>query len=175
MFLEQFHPLQVRRIYFQVGKNLLFNHLYELHQNLEREEINIRGDGLEFKRWSSNIQLSRVKKDRKWFDLSIDISASDLEIIKHLGTGENISSVGDTHFIISEEQKLLKLRLKTIFQSPHQQKKKKEKRQNFIVPFNRARIFELVELKKLGIDNLLTEEEEALLQPINRPKGNPSI
>ena len=45
--------------------------------------------------------------------------------------------------------------------------------EKFILPFNRMRIFELFELKKLGIEGALTPEEEALCDKLSKLESIP--
>ena len=66
-----------------ISKNIFFDQLFFLKENLEKNNINISSEKIEIKTWSGDINFSREKKDRGWFELNFDISNHDLEVINN--------------------------------------------------------------------------------------------
>ncbi len=113
--------------------------------------------------WKSNIIFSRRKTDINWFGLDLELSPEDLQIIKKADLDEThvLTNHGLTLFT-KEQRSLLKFMKKYVNYegTSDDGDSKKEKKYKFELPFRRSRIFELFELKKLGIDGILTKEEE---------------
>lgn len=150
--------------YFQVPKNQLFSGIANFHKALAPLQIPIFYNQQEIKSWSSNIRFERRKSDLNWFELDLLISAKDLQVIKNADMGENYL-VTDQGLVLldAQEKELLKFMKKyTNHESNDQSSLEDSQVQKFSLNLRRARIFELFELKKHGINGALTQEEEAL-------------
>ena len=83
-------------------------------------------------------------------------------------------------FLTKDQKELIKfIKRYTEYEGIEKQKEEEEEDKNgnkgktFTLPFNRMRIFELSELKKLGIDGILTPEENALCEKLSTLENIP--
>ena len=159
-----------------ISKSQFFDHLFELKENLSSQDIELTSNKIEIKKWDGNITVTREKKDRGWFDLNFDLSTNDLQIISQADITKGLSIVDDKYYILTDEQKKLFTLIKRYLDESNEKtdsEKKDSGRKNFYIPFNRARIFELVELNKLGISDLLTEEETQIVDKLTNLESLP--
>ncbi len=129
-------------------------------------------------RWSSKIRFERKLQATKWFELELNVSDQDLEIIQKANMDSNIAITKQGMILLSREQKDLLKFVKKYTQYENQNPPKKEPKNTevlnkFVLPFNRTRIFELFELKKLGLDGALTEEEIKLCERLSTMEKMP--
>jgi SNF2 family DNA or RNA helicase len=159
-----------KKIKYDVQPAVVFQGLAEFHRRVSLMGIEIFYDRHEISKWNSRIRFERRSSSTKWFDLELNIDADDLAVIKEadLEAGMVITKKG--LILLSKEQKDLirfmqkytkyeAVETKTEIDGSKQFKK-------FILPFNRARIFELFELRKLGIEGALTPEDIALCEKL---------
>jgi SNF2 family DNA or RNA helicase len=107
--------------------------------------------------------LRFVLKERR----RVPINNQDLDIIENVDLDNGLALTKDGLVLLSKDQKdLLKFVKKyTKYESQNKYQTKggeegtEEELNKFVLPFNRARIFELFELRKLGLDGALTSEE----------------
>ena len=146
-----------------VAPPLLFAGLNRFYQALAPYGITIYYDRNEVMSWNSRVSFERKREGTKWFDLELNINQIDLQIIKSadLTTGVAFSAQGLV--LLGQEEKDLLRFMKKYVQYEQQEMIVEQGEEGtinkFIIPFNRARIFELFELKKLGLEGALTEEE----------------
>jgi SNF2 family DNA or RNA helicase len=161
---------ETKKIRYDVLPAVVFQGLTEFHRQVTLLGIEIYYDRTEISKWNSRIRFERRSSSTKWFDLELNIDQDDLAVIQEadLESGFVITKKG--LILLSKEQKdLIRFMQKytkyeavdTVTKIDGSQSFKK-----FILPFNRARIFELFELKKIGIDGALTEEEVALCEKL---------
>lgn len=161
---------EFKRVKYDVQPAIIFQGLAEFHRLATLYGIEIYYDRNEISKWNSRIRFERRSSSTKWFDLELNIDEADLAVIKEadLESGMVITKKG--LILLTKEQKdLIRFMQKytkyeatetqTAIDGSHTFKK-------FILPFNRARIFELFELKKIGIDGALTDEESALCEKL---------
>ena len=159
---------------FQISMSNLFRGLTTFYSALAPFGISIYYNKNEIKKWNSRIRFERKSTFNSWFDLELHISNEDLEIIKNadLESGMALTSSGLV-YLSTEQKELLKfVKRYTKYEAKQIEKAKtdktvegeepKDELNKFLLPFHRARIFELFELHKLGLDGALTEEEEQL-------------
>ena len=159
-----------------ISKTQFFDHLFELKENLSSKDIELSSNKIEIKQWSGNIVVTREKKDRGWFDLNFDLTNHDLKIIGQADISKGLSVVDDQYYILTDEQKKLFTLIKRYLSESNDSKsenKDESARKQFYVPFNRARIFELVELNKLGVQDLLTPEEKEIVEKLSTLENLP--
>ena len=171
------HQPENQSLRFQVTLNSVFGGLSKFHQILSPYGLNIFYNKEEIKRWNSRLRFERRQSFNEWFDLELKVTKEDLEIIQNanLDTGLALTSMGLIQ--LSNEQKdLLKFMQRyTKYEATKQTQEISDENSDdgenkeaddllntFLLPFHRTRIFELFELKKLGLEGALTEEEEKL-------------
>ncbi|WP_372654798.1 DEAD/DEAH box helicase [Halobacteriovorax sp.] len=165
---------ETKTLYFQASMSSIFQGLSAFHDKVTPYGVTIFYEKSELANWNSKIRFERRASSTKWFDLELYISNDDLEIIKQadMDTGLVLTSKGLV--LLNKEQKdLMKfMRKYTKFEGKQVEDEEGESQaespfKKFLLPFNRARIFELFELKKLGIEGALTPEEEELCERLS--------
>ncbi len=173
-FGEQFfrfseYDASKKELRFEVMMSTIFSGINSFYAILNQLKIPLYFDRNEVGAWSGGkIRFERKKSLLGWFDLDLNITQSDLEIIKgaDLETGVSLSSKG--LILLTPEQKDM-VRLMQKYLKYEEQGHEEihptdglasEIVHKFVLPFNRTRIFELFELKKLGVSGALTLEEE---------------
>lgn len=159
-----------KKIKYDVQPAVVFQGLTEFHRQVTLFGIEIYYDRHEISKWNSRIRFERRSSSTKWFDLELNIDQDDLAVIQEadLESGMVITKKG--LILLSKEQKdLIRFMQKyTKYEAVDTQTKidGSQSFKKFILPFNRARIFELFELRKIGIDGALSEEEIALCEKL---------
>ena len=158
------------KIKYDVQPAVVFAGLTEFHRAVSILGIEIFYDRHEISKWNSRIRFERRSSSTKWFDLELNIDEEDLAVIQEadLESGMVITKKG--LILLSKEQKDL-IRFMQKYTKYEATETKTEidgsmSFKKFILPFNRARIFELFELRKLGIEGALTEEDIALCEKL---------
>lgn len=164
-----------RVISFLISNATLFTGLSDFYYKVGLFGVQIYYDKKEIGNWKSRIRFERRATTTKWFDLQLNVTQEDLEIIKMADLDTGLALTKDGLVLLSKEQKdLLKFMKKYTLHEGQLEPgpegevlpTEEEEVNKFILPFNRARIFELFELKKLGVEGALTEEEEALCEKL---------
>ena len=162
--------IETKTVKYDVQPAVVFQGLTEFHRQVTMLGIEIYYDRTEISKWNSRIRFERRTSSTKWFDLELNIDQDDLAVIKEadLDSGFVITKKG--LILLSKEQKdLIRFMQKyTKYEAIDTQTKidGSQSFKKFILPFNRARIFELFELRKIGIDGALTAEEIALCEKL---------
>ncbi len=151
---------------FLMTSNSLFMGLTEFNQILTPYGLTLYYDRQELSKWTSRIRFERKQSATRWFDLELELTKDDLEIIKQADLEQGLALTDKGLILLTKEQKDLIRFMKRYTQHEGQAVEMEEgatdQLQRFVLPFQKARIFELFELKKLGIEGALTTEEEAL-------------
>jgi SNF2 family DNA or RNA helicase len=161
---------ELKKIKYDVQPNVVFQGLSDFHRTVSLLGIEIYYDRHEISKWNSRIRFERRSSSTKWFDLELNIDQDDLAVIQEadLDAGMVITKKG--LILLTKEQKdLIRFMQKyTKYEATETQTKidGSQSFKKFILPFNRARIFELFELRKLGIDGALSEEDIALCEKL---------
>ena len=159
-----------KTIKYDVQPAIIFQGLADFHRQVTIYGIEIYYDRNEISKWNSRIRFERRSSSTKWFDLELNIDEDDLAVIQEadLESGMVITKKG--LILLTKEQKdLIRFMQKyTKYEAVETQTKidGSQSFKKFILPFNRARIFELFELKKIGIDGALSEEDIALCEKL---------
>ncbi len=152
---------------FQLSMNGMVQGLTKFYSMTTPYGVQVFYNKAELSSWSSRIRFERKQIGRSgWFDLELEVSDDDLEVIKNADLENNIAITKDGVVLLNNDQrdllkfvnKYTKIETKEEVQEGHFKK--------FILPFNRARIFELFELKKLGLEGALTQEEIELCEKL---------
>lgn len=175
-FSEQFfryviYSQESLEIKYDLAPATIFQGLAEFHRQVSIYGVEIYYDRNEISKWNSRIRFERRSSSTKWFDLELNIDQDDLDVIREadLESGMVITKKG--LILLSKEQKdLIRFMQKyTKYEATSESTAIDGSKtfKKFILPFNRARVFELFELKKLGIDGALLPEEEALCEKLS--------
>ncbi|MCK5882989.1 MAG: DEAD/DEAH box helicase family protein, partial [Bacteriovoracaceae bacterium] len=155
-----------REITFTMSAVNLFEGLPKFYNAMSPFGVTIFYDRNEITQWSSRIKFERRSTGTKWFDLELNVSQDDLQVIKNADLDNGLAFTANGLVMLGKDQKEMLRFMKKYTQFEKQEMISVDAEDGplnkFILPFTRARIFELFELKKLGIDGALTKEEEQL-------------
>lgn len=170
--------LENKKLKYDVPPNTIFQGLAEFHKICITLGIEIFYDRHEISKWNSKIRFERRSSDTRWFDLELSIDQNDLELIQQadLENGMIITNKG-LILLSKEDEDLIRFMHKyTKFEANDSKEIIEEGRpfKKFILPFNRARIFELFELQRLGITGALTEDDIKLCQNLSQLAAMPT-
>jgi SNF2 family DNA or RNA helicase len=176
------HDLEIEGLEFQLSSANLFQGLSKFNLEMTPYGCSIFYDRAEISKWSSRIRFERNSTSTKWFDLELNVDKVDLDIIKSADLEQGLALTKTGLVLLSAEQKELIrfMRKYTQYEATNKGEdtlKKidgsgddgslEEELHRFVLPFNRSRIFELFELKKLGIEGALSPEEEELCEKLS--------
>jgi len=176
---SEYNPM-TRELSFDCSSSVIFQGLMDFHKRVSPFGVNIFYDRNQIASWNSRVRFERRSSATQWFDLELSMTADDLEIIKNADLEQGLVLTHNGLLILTSEQKDL-IRFMRKY-TEHDQKGEsiegegegEETRHKFILPFKRARIFELFELKKMGIEGALTPEDEALCKRLATLEEVPS-
>lgn len=150
---------------YQVSMATIVSSLSKFYNTVTPFGVQVFYNEAELNSWSSRIRFERKQIGRDgWFDLELQISDEDYEILKNADVENNIALTQNGIVLLTNEQKDL-LRFVTKYTKLESKEEVNENHfRKFTLPFNRARIFELFELKKIGLQGVLTEDEILLCE-----------
>lgn len=159
-FRYSFYYKDTNELIYQTPMSSIVASLSKFYNTLTPFGIQVFYNKAELNSWSSRIRFERNKIGRSgWFDLELHISDEDYEVLKNADIENNIAITQNGIILLTNEQKDL-LRFVSKYTKLESKEEINENRfKKFILPFNRARIFELFELKKIGLEGVLTDEE----------------
>lgn len=166
-FKSTFIHLDEKKMTFLLPKNILLDSVHELYQKISPLEIELFYNNSIVKSWRSNIRFERNQNKLDWFELDLLVSDEDLSIIKNADIKDNYLISQKGLVLLTDKEKDL-LRFMKRYTKLEGEKKGQGLSQyrRFGLSLQRARIFELFELKKLGIEGALTSEEERFCEEI---------
>lgn len=166
-FKTSFYIKDDRKIIFQIPKNNLLEGIANFYQQLTPLKIPIFYDQQQIRTWKSTIRFERNKEKLDWFQLDLVVSDDDLDVIKNAEITDNFLLSDKGLVLLSDEQKDLLRFMKRYTKFEGEKKDPGSKGlSRFGLFLQRSRIFELFELKRLGIEGALTEEEEKFCEKI---------
>jgi superfamily II DNA or RNA helicase len=165
-FKTSFYFKDDRKIVFQIPKNTLLEGISNFYQQLTPLKIPIFYDQQQIKTWKSSIRFERNKEKLDWFQLDLVVSDEDLNVIKNAEIADNFLLSSKGLVLLSDEQKDLLRFMKRYTKFEGEKKEHSKGLSRFGLFLQRSRIFELFELKRLGIEGALTEEEEKFCEKI---------
>lgn len=153
---DEGHCIQI-----EVRQSKVLPEVSNFYEKINPFQIAIYFNQKKIESWRSSIKFNRRNSEIDWFGIEFEVTEEDLEIIKKadLDSSQVLTNSGLT--ILTKEQKSLLKFLKRYVKSDAEAiDGTGGKRKYFKLPFQRSRIFELFELKKLGVEGILTEKEE---------------
>jgi SNF2 family DNA or RNA helicase len=169
-----FYFKDARKIVFQIPKNNLLEGVSNFYQQLIPFKIPIFYDQQQIRTWKSNIRFERNREKLDWFQLDLVVSDEDLHLIKSAEVTDNFIISSKGLILLTDEQKDVLRFMKRYTKFEGEKKETNHKGlSKFGLSLQRARIFELFELKRLGIEGALTEEEEVFCQSIMTMENMP--
>jgi superfamily II DNA or RNA helicase len=155
-----------RKIVFQIPKNNLLEGVANFYKELTPLNIPIFYDQQQIKTWKSSIRFERNRERLDWFQLDLVVTDEDLDVIKNAEITDNFILSNKGLVLLSDEQKDLLKFMKRYTKFEGEKKEAGKGLSRFGLFLQRSRIFELFELKRLGIEGALTEEEEKFCEKI---------
>lgn len=165
-FKTSFYFKEDRKIVFQIPKNNLLEGVANFYQQLTPMKIPIFYDQQQVRTWKSSIRFERNKEKLDWFQLDLVVSDDDLDVIKNAEITDNFLLSNKGLVLLSDEQKDLLRFMKRYTKFEGEKKEASKGLSRFGLFLQRSRIFELFELKRLGIEGALTEDEEKFCEKI---------
>ena len=166
-FKTSFYFKDERKIVFQIPKNTMMDGVANFYQLLTPMKIAIFYDQVQIRTWKSSIRFERNKEKLDWFQLDLVVSDEDLQVIKEAEITDNFILSNKGLVLLSDEQKDLLRFMKRYTKFEGEKKETATKGlTRFGLFLQRSRIFELFELKRLGIEGALTTEEEDFCEKI---------
>jgi len=173
-FKTSFYIKDERKIIFQVPKNVLLEGVAAFYQKLTPLKINIFYDQKQIRNWKSSIRFERNRDKLDWFQLDLIVSDEDLNVIKNAEISDNFMLSDKGLILLSDEQKDLLRFMKRYTKLEGEKKEGAPKGlTRFGLFLQRSRIFELFELKRLGIEGALTPDEEKFCENIMKMENMP--
>lgn len=175
-FKTSFYHKEDRKIVFQIPKNNLLEGVANFYQQLTLLKIPIFYDQVQVRTWKSTIRFERNKDKLDWFQLDLVVSDDDLDVIKNAEITDNFLLSSKGLVLLSDEQKDLLRFMKryTKFEGEKKEQSGPKGLSRFGLFLQRSRIFELFELKRLGIEGALTKEEEEFCEKIMTMEDMPT-
>ena len=154
---------------YKLSSRTMFEGINGFYSDLKGSNIKISYNRNQLTNWSSKVKFERRSSTTKWFDLELNISGLDLEIINNANPDNSYALTKSGIIILNNDQKKLLRFIKkyTEYEKRAVEFEEETKTKKFVLPFNRSRIFELFELRKLGIDGALTNQEIELCEKLS--------
>lgn len=178
VFRFAYYETELKDLSYKIAPQQLFEGLQEFNRFAEQNALPIFYDRQEISRWNSRIKFERRSSTTKWFDLELSMTEEDWTIIKEADIDSGLVLTKKGLILLSNDQRdLVRLMQKyTKYEGTEKDQSAQdleERLKRFVLPFNKARIFELFELKKIGIEGALTEEELKLCERLATLKELP--
>ena len=173
-FKRNRYDFQNNEIVFYTHQSLILQGFFQLYQKMSPFKVQFFYHKNHINLWNSKVRFERKSHNIKWFDINLKVAPEDLEIIQKATPEDNIILTQKGLVLLNQDQKnILKFLKKYIQHEKNQNQNQKElpigKKNSpaiFNFHFNRARIIELFELRKLGVDGALTKEEIQLCKKL---------
>jgi SNF2 family DNA or RNA helicase len=172
-FKTSFYFKDDRKIVFQIPKNVLLEGVARFYKELTPLKIPIFYDQEQIRTWKSTIRFERNKDKLDWFQLDLVVNDDDFDVIKNAEITDNFILSNKGLVLLSDEQKDLLRFMKRYTKFEGERKEVGKGLSRFGLFLQRSRIFELFELKRLGIEGALTPEEEKFCENIMTMEGMP--
>jgi superfamily II DNA or RNA helicase len=161
-----FAPVEERKVIFQLPKNTLLEGVSSLYVRLNALGFPLMYNDVAIRNWKSAIRFERNTGKLDWFELDLVISDEDLEIIKNADISDNYILTDQGLVLLTDKEKDLLRFMKRYTKLEGEKKNGPPGMRRFGLTLHRARVFELFELKRLGVDGALTPEEELFCEKI---------
>ncbi len=165
-FKTSFHYRDDQHLLFQLPKNILLQGISQLYYELNPYGVEMFFKDIQIKTWKSQIRFERKQSNLDWFELDLVVSKEEYDLISKAELGENYFFSDKGLILLGDKEKDLLKFMKKYTKLEADNKNKTGATLRFSLFLKRARIFELFELKKLGVEGALTQEEEELCHKI---------
>lgn len=156
-----------RQISFTVAKTKLMEILGALNDTLTKLNIPLTFNDKKVTTWKPQIHFKRNFTNINWLDISYGISPEDLIALNSFKQNAN-SFINDEGELVIMDQDGLQIAKLVNFLSAESTKSKKDPDEDNVynLKFSRSRIFELFEIYRLNLADLLTEEEKEICKKL---------
>ena len=157
-------------ILFYIKEPSFLNGFY-IHKQLKNYDFKILFNNKPIKYWNNQFKSVKKEKSSSWLTLELSITPEDLQLIKSLDLKSNhFINKNDLVLISDDQKKLLKyLKRYTLLESENQSINRGNGEKTYLVSFNRTRIFEIFELKKLGVEIDVSEDDTKICNLLTNP------
>ncbi len=164
---------------YNITYGLLFKGLEKFYNKFHPLGLSVFYDKKAISSWNSKMFFERKASTTKWFDFELNVTKEDLEVIKNADIETGIVLTKKGLILLNDKQKnLLKFMKRYIQYDSNENDENDDEESNeikkFFLPFSRSRIFELFEIKRLGIEGTLTQNEEDLCKRLTNLTQLPS-
>jgi len=164
-----------KKLVFELPKTQLLTGISSFYHRLSPFKIPIFYNNAQIKTWTSNIKFERDQSKLDWFEMNLVVNQEDWNLIQKADVNDNVL-LTDTGLILldKKERDILKFIKKyTHFEKIDENTLQEDQLKKFALTLKRARIFELFELRKMGIDGALTKEEIELCTKLENLEDMP--
>lgn len=168
-----FAPTEERKMIMQLPKNNLLEGVSALHARLQVLGFPLFYNDVAVRNWKSAIRFERNQNKLDWFELDLVISDEDLEVIRSAEITDNYIMTENGLVLLTDKEKDLLRFMKRYTKLEGEKKDAGPGLRRFGLTLHRARVFELFELKRLGVDGALTAEEELFCERIMNLESMP--
>jgi len=162
------------KVLFKVFKKTDKRDIFSLYYDLKNIPLKVLFSDRPFKKLSLSPTIRR-RSSQDWFELSFELSASDFELIQQLNKSKSsLFWAGEEAFVLDQADKKFLDFLGPLSQYKHLRPDAQGKI-TFQKNFSRNRIFEIFDLKNLGILIETTPEEEKIYQSLINLKSLPPV
>ena len=167
-----------RTIQYVSTSGVIFQGLYDFYESMMIFGVRIYYNKNEVSHWSHQIYFERKSNSIDWFGLELVASESDLKIVNEVDDENQLAETDKGLVLLTKEQssilKFVKKYIKYEKNSVKQEEQDGVLLNRFVLPFKRTRIFELYELRRLGVDGALTQEELELCERLSSMEKMPT-
>tara|TARA_Y100000591_G_scaffold331221_1_gene364444 strand:- start:1045 stop:4185 length:3141 start_codon:yes stop_codon:yes gene_type:complete len=158
-------------ILFYIKEPSFLNGVSHIHKQLKNYDFKILFNNKPIKYWNNQFKSVKKEKSSSWLTLELSITPEDLQLIKSLDLKSNhFINKNDLVLISDDQKKLLKyLKRYTLLESENQSINRGNGEKTYLVSFNRTRIFEIFELKKLGVEIDVSEDDTKICNLLTNP------
>lgn len=163
-----------RQLCFTISKNKVLEILHPLRDHLSKLQIPFVFNHRKISSWTPKIQLKRNFSNIDWLDISYEISQKDLKMLSQFQSNSDlvISPSGELVLLDREGAQLSKLI--QFLKVEGQEVSSNKDRSTYQLLFSRSRIFELFEIYRLNLGDLLTSEEKQICERLESLEKLPS-
>ncbi|MBY0518532.1 MAG: DEAD/DEAH box helicase [Bacteriovoracaceae bacterium] len=161
-----FSPPEERKLILQLPKNTVLENISGLHARLSVLGFPLMYNDVPIRNWKSAIRFERNQNRLDWFELDLVVSDEDLDLIKSAELTDNYILTDKGLVLLTDKEKDLLRFMKRYTKLEGEKKESGPGVRRFGLTLHRARVFELFELKRLGVDGALTREEEIFCERI---------
>ena len=156
-----------KQLSFRVSKSKVMEILHALNDTLRRLEIPLTFNEKKITTWKPGIQFKRNFSNINWLDLSYDISKEDQVALKHFRKNMRTFVNDDGELVLVDNEGAQVAKLLSYLTAEGSKEESDGTDEKYTLKFSRSRIFELFEIYRLNLGDLLTTEEKEICEKLS--------